>query len=92
MGVSVLPDCEELSDGSDAEASEEVDGIEVVVLSELSFPDAVLSVDDISVLPPDELAFDEDEEDEGLLLEDGLLDEEYLSAYQSFFSIPFISI
>ena len=50
----------------------------MVVLSELSFPDAVLSVDDISVLPPDERAFDEDEEDEGLMLVDGLLEDECL--------------
>lgn len=87
-----MPDEEELSDGSETEELSELDGSGVLVLSELWFSDTVLSVDDVSELSLDELIFEEDEEDDGVLLDDGLLDEEYLFAYQSFFSIPFISI
>lgn len=87
-----MPDEEELSDDSEPEESSELDGSDVLVLSELWFSDTVLSVDDVSELSLDELIFEEDEEDDGVLLDDGLLDEEYLPAYQSFFSIPFISI
>ena len=47
----------------------------MLVLSELSFSDTVLSVDDVCELPLDELTFDEEEEEDGALLEDGLLDE-----------------
>ena len=80
-----MPDEEELSDDSEPEESSELDGSDVLVLSELSFSDTVLSVDDVSELSLDELIFEEDEEDDGVLLDDGLLDEEYLPAYQSFF-------
>ena len=82
----MLLDDEELSDGSELEGSEELDGSEVVVLSELWFSDTVLSVDDVFELLLDELTLEE--EDDGDLLDVVLLDEEYLSAYQSFFSIP----
>ena len=87
-----VPDEEELSDGSETEELSELDGSDVLVLSELWFSDTVLSVDDVSELSLDELIFEEDGEDDGVLLDDGLLDEEYLPAYQSFFSIPFLSI
>lgn len=71
-------------------------------MSELSFSDAVPPLDVGSEPPPDELVSEEEEDlleedalevfSEDELPEEVLLDEEYLFAYQSFFSIPFVSI
>ena len=52
-----MPDEEELSDGSETEELSELDGSDVLVLSELWFSDTVLSVDDVSELSLDELIF-----------------------------------
>ena len=80
------------------ESSEETDGSEVVVSSELSFSLTVPPLDDgFCETKDDELGFEEETEDEDAAEEEVLLDEEppwleYLFAYQSFFSIPFVSI
>lgn len=96
--------------------SEEPDGFEGLVASELTLSDEVSSPSPGLEALAEELAFEEDADDEVLLATDEvdellpeeavteevwseadepeavLLEEEYLLAYQSFFSTPFISI